>query len=161
MRAIKNVLNLFVRVVSELEIYLILGIIVLMLNELVLRNIIGTSFKGMTEMAGFLFLWLAFMGVIILYHQDRMIALDMFYAKTSGTTRTILWVLHKVVATALGCIMVVAFIGLYPYVSTEYYSSMPSFSKLWQYVPIAVTGGYLAIKSIVDLVERAHGGQSK
>jgi TRAP-type C4-dicarboxylate transport system permease small subunit len=111
----------------------------------------------MTELAGFMFLWMAFLGVIVLYDQNRMISLDMFFVRTRGKVHTILWVVHKVVAAVLGVIMVIAFLGLYPYVSTEYYSSMPSFAKLWQYVPMAITGGFLCIKSLYDLVEKARG----
>ena len=112
-------------------------------------------------MAGFMFLWMAFLGVIVLYDKQRMISLDMFYVRTKGTLKTVLWVIHKMVAAALGTIMVIAFFGLYPYVSTEYYSSMPKFAKLWQYVPMAITGSFLCIKSIYELVEKARGEKSR
>ncbi len=161
MHVIKKFLDFFVRLVSVLLMCLVAGIVLLMLNELVLRNILGKSFRGMTEMAGFMFLWMAFLGVIVLYDQNRMISLDMFFVRTRGRLHTSLWVLHKVVAAALGVIMIVAFWGLYPYVSTEYYSSMPTFAKLWQYVPMAITGGFLCIKSIYDLVEKARGEKSR
>ncbi|NLE16306.1 MAG: TRAP transporter small permease [Spirochaetales bacterium] len=157
MHAVKKLLDLFVRLVSTLLMCLVSGIVLLMLNELVLRNLLGKSFRGMTELAGFMFLWMAFLGVIVLYDQNRMISLDMFFVRTRGKVHTILWVVHKVVAAVLGVIMVIAFLGLYPYVSTEYYSSMPSFAKLWQYVPMAITGGFLCIKSLYDLVEKARG----
>ena len=157
MHAVKKLLDLFVRLVSTLLMCLVSGIVLLMLNELVLRNLLGKSFRGMTELAGFMFLWMAFLGVIVLYDLNRMISLDMFFVRTRGKVHTILWVVHKVVAAVLGVIMVIAFLGLYPYVSTEYYTSMPSFAKLWQYVPMAITGGFLCIKSLYDLVEKARG----
>ena len=161
MQLVKKLLDLFVRLVSVLLMCLVAGIVLLMLNELVLRNILGKSFRGMTEMAGFMFLWMAFLGVIVLYDKQRMISLDMFYVRTKGTLKIVLWVIHKMVAAALGTIMVIAFFGLYPYVSTEYYSSMPKFAKLWQYVPMAITGSFLCIKSIYELVEKARGEKSR
>lgn len=157
MQLVKKLLDLFVRLVSVLLMCLVSGIVLLMLNELVLRNLLGKSFRGMTEMAGFMFLWMAFLGVIVLYDQDRMISLDMFFVRTHDRLHTLLWVAHKVVAACLGTIMVIAFFGLYPYVSTEYYSSMPTFAKLWQYVPMAIAGSFLCIKSIYDLIEKARG----
>jgi TRAP-type C4-dicarboxylate transport system permease small subunit len=86
-----------------------------------------------------------------------MISLDMFYVRTSSRFKTILWVIHKMVSASLGVVMVIAFLGLYPFISTEYYSSMPTFSKLWQYVPMAVTGAFLCIKSLFELMEKARG----
>lgn len=161
MQLVKKLLDFFVRLVSVLLMYLVAGIVLLMLNELVLRNILGKSFRGMTELAGFMFLWMAFLGVIVLYDKQRMISLDMFYVRTKGTLKTVLWIIHKVVAATLGTIMVIAFFGLYPYVSTEYYSSMPTFAKLWQYVPMAITGSFLCIKSIYELVEKARGESNR
>lgn len=161
MQLIKKLLDFFVHLVSVLLMCLVAGIVLLMLNELVLRNILGKSFRGMTEMAGFMFLWMAFLGVIVLYDKQRMISLDMFYFRTKGTLKTVLWIIQKVVAAALGTIMVIAFFGLYPYVSTEYFSSMPTFAKLWQYVPMAITGSFLCIKSIYELVEKARGERSR
>lgn len=153
----KKILDGFVKVVSVLLMCLVAGIVLLMLNELVLRNFFDKSFRGMTELAGFMFLWTAFLGVIVLYDQNRMISLDMFYVRTHGKLRTILWVIHKLVAICLGTIMVLAFKGLYPFISTEYYSSMPTFAKLWQYVPMAITGGFLCIKSLYELMEKVRG----
>lgn len=161
MQTIKRFLDLFVKLVSVVLMGLVAGIVLLMLNELVLRNILGTSFRGMTELAGFMFLWMAFLGVIVLYDQNRMISLDMFYVRTKGMVRTVLWILHKLIAAALGVIMVIAFIGLYPFVSTEYYSSMPHFAKVWQYVPMVVTGSFLAVKSLFDLLAKVQKGRSR
>lgn len=50
--------------------------------------------------------------------------------------------------------MIAAFIGLYPFVSTEFFSSMPKFAKAWQYLPLAIAGLFLAVKGIYDMLER-------
>jgi len=154
MKYVKKLLDAFVVLVSVVLMCLISGIVLLMLNELFLRNILNKSFRGMTELAGFMFLWMAFLGIVVLYDQGRLIALDIFYLRTNGKNREVLWFVHRFVTTFLGAGMVVAFVGLYPFVSTEYFSSMPKFAKVWQYLPMAVAGGFLVIKSIFDLVER-------
>ncbi|NCC46986.1 MAG: TRAP transporter small permease [Bacteroidia bacterium] len=157
MQSLKKLMDYFVRMVSVALMCLIAGIVLLMLNELFLRNILGKSFRGMTELAGFMFLWMAFLGVIVLYDQNRMISLDMLFIRTKGPLKTALYCIQKVVAGILGLIMIVAFFGLYPYVSTEYFSSMPTFAKVWQYLPMAITGAFLCLKSLYDLIMKTKG----
>lgn len=154
MKVIKMLLDGFVKIVSVLLMLLVSGIVLLMLNELFLRNFLDKSFRGMTELAGFLFLWMAFLGIIVLYDQQRLISLDMLYVRAKEPLTTIFWYIHKIVSLSLGVIMIVSFIGLYPFVSTEYYSSMPNFAKLWQYLPLAITGGFLCIKSVFEILDK-------
>ncbi len=154
MKHVKNLLDAFVSLVSVMLMCLVSGIVLLMLNELFLRNIMNKSFRGMTELAGFMFLWMAFLGIVVLYDQGRLISLDMVYIRTKGASREVLWCIHRIVTIFLGTGMVVAFVGLYPFVSTEYFSSMTKFAKAWQYLPMAIAGGYLVIKSLYDLAER-------
>ncbi|WP_319475154.1 TRAP transporter small permease [uncultured Sphaerochaeta sp.] len=157
MVVIRKILDGFVKCISVLLMILVAGIVLLMLNELVLRNLLGSSFKGMTELSGFMFLWMAFLGIIVLYDQNRMISLDMFFVRTKGRLRTVLWVIQRCAAILLGIVMILAFKGLYPFISTEFYSSMPSFSKMYQYVPMVITGAFLCVKSMYDLVVKARG----
>ncbi|AEV29133.1 TRAP-type C4-dicarboxylate transport system, small permease component [Sphaerochaeta pleomorpha str. Grapes] len=154
MKVVKKILDGFVKAVSVSLMCLVAGIVLLMLNELFLRNFLDKSFRGMTELAGFMFLWMAFLGIIVLYDQNRLISLDMIYVRTKEPVTTIFWFLHKVIALCLGVIMVASFVGLYPYVSTEYFSSMPHFAKVWQYLPLAIAGGFLCIKSVYEIIEK-------
>jgi TRAP-type C4-dicarboxylate transport system permease small subunit len=155
MKVVKKLLDGFVKAVSVSLMCLVAGIVLLMLNELFLRNFLDKSFRGMTELAGFMFLWMAFLGIIVLYDQNRLISLDMLYVRTKEPLTTIFWFLHKLIALCLGVTMIVSFVGLYPYVSTEYFSSMPHFAKVWQYLPLAITGGFLSIKSVYEILEKA------
>ena len=154
MKLFKKILDGFVSFVSVVLMCLVAGIVLLMLNELFLRNILNKSFRGMTELAGFMFLWMAFLGIIVLDHQGRLITLDIFYLRTKGKIREGLWFVHKIAAVCLGISMIAAFIGLYPFVSTEFFSSMPKFAKAWQYLPLAIAGLFLAVKGIYDMLER-------
>jgi TRAP-type C4-dicarboxylate transport system permease small subunit len=154
MEFLKKILDGFVKAVSVLLMLLVASIVLLMLNELFLRNVLNKSFRGMTELAGFLFLWMAFLGIVVLYDKHRLISLDMLYVRSREPLSTVLWFVHNVVSLSLGAIMIVSFVGLYPYVSTEYYSSMPTFAKMWQYLPMPIAGGFLCIKSVSEIIEK-------
>lgn len=154
MRIFRKLLDIIVSITKVLLMLFISGIVLLMLNELFIRNVLNKSFRGMTELAGFMFLWIAFLGVLVLYDQDKLIRLDIVYARFRGKARTVVWTIQQLAAMILGIIMIVAFCGLYPYTSTEYYSSMPWFPKVWQYVPVAIAGGFMALASLYNILNR-------
>ena len=58
MKILKQVLDLFVKIVSALLIILIAGIVCVMLYELILRNVFNSSFRASTEICGFLFIFI-------------------------------------------------------------------------------------------------------
>ena len=155
MNIYKKILDGFIRLVCVLLIGSVLGLVAIMLNELIIRNIFNKSFRGMTELAGLLFLWMAFLGVAVLYDRDDLISIDMIYARTKGKVRTVFWYVRHAVTLGLGVVMIVSFCGLYPFVVTEYYSSMPKFSKMWQFLPLAVSGGFFVLKAVYNIIERA------
>lgn len=154
MKIFKMFLDGIVKIIHVLMMCLIAGIVLVILNELVLRNFFNKSFRGMTETSGCLFMWMAFLGIAALHDKNRFIALDMIYVKLKGTAKTVIWYIHTLVALCLGCIMVVSFAGLYPFVSTDHFSSMPSVSKFWLYLPMAVAGGFIVLKSLYSLLEK-------
>ncbi|MDR0583173.1 MAG: TRAP transporter small permease [Treponema sp.] len=155
MKIFKGILDIISKAAQILLICLIGGIVLLMLNEIFIRNFLNKSFRGMTEMAGFLFMWMAFLGVAVLYDKERLIALDTFSAMIKGRGKLIIWYVNRIVALCLGLIMVIAFFGLFPFVSTEYFSSMPKFSRVWHYLPLAVCGGFMVLKSVYNLIEKS------
>jgi TRAP-type C4-dicarboxylate transport system permease small subunit len=154
MRIFKRILDGISSAVQVLLICLVAAIVLLMLNEIFIRNFLNKSFRGMTELAGFFFMWMAFLGVMVLYDQDRLIALDTFSSMIKGNGKTILWYVNRIAAFCLGLVMVIAFIGLFPFVSTEYFSSMPKFSKVWHYLPLALCGGFMVLKSVYGIIEK-------
>jgi TRAP-type C4-dicarboxylate transport system permease small subunit len=162
MKVFKKILDGISKTARALMMCLIAGIVLLMLNEIVLRNFFNKSFRGMTETAGFLFMWMAFLGIAVLYDKNRLIALDMFYVRFKGAVKNIVWYVHTIIGFCLGSVMVAAFIGLFPFVSTEHFSSMPKFSKVWQYLPLAIAGGFMALRARYSLLEhilRKEGGR--
>lgn len=118
-----------------------------------MRNLFNKSFQGMTELAGFFFLWMAFLGIPILFDQNSLITLDVLYTHVNEKLKKIFWYIQQVVVVGLGIVMVIAFIGLFPFVITEYYSSMSGFSKMWQFLPISVCGCFLSFKALYNIIE--------
>ena len=154
MKLYKKITDIFVRIVSGLLMLLVGGIVAIMLSELALRNFFNKSFRSSTELCGFLFMWMAFLGIIVLYDQNRLITLDMIYVRVSEKVRNLLWFINKVVSVGLGIIMIVAYCGMYKINSSSYFSTMQFLSKAWHFLPMAIAGGFIVIKSIYQLAER-------
>lgn len=154
MKILKQVLDLFVKIVSALLIILIAGIVCVMLYELILRNVFNSSFRASTELCGFLFMWMAFLGVIVLYDKDGLITLDILYAHSKPSVQTVFWFINKVFSIGLGVIMVVAYAGMYKVNSTSYFSTMQFLSKAWHFLPMAIAGTFIAIKSVHQIYEK-------
>ena len=102
-------------------------LVVVIVTELLRRNFLNQSYRGTIEVCGIAFLWMAFIGLIPLYHNSGLM---------------------------LGVVMVVAFVAQYPYVSTRTYStfSIPVPYTI-QYIPMALAGAYMALKSVEQMVE--------
>ena len=92
MKAYRKIIDIIVKLASLIVMLCVSGIIFIMMYELVLRNIANKSFRATTELCGFLFMWMAFIGLIILYDQNRMIALDMLYVRVNEKIQTMLTV---------------------------------------------------------------------
>ena len=122
--------------------------------ELFRRNFLGQSFAGNVQLCGILFLWMAFSGLIPLYHNSGLMRLDFLVSRTKGAVYEVLYFVNKLFSLMLGVVMVLAFFYQYPFVSTRTY---PSFSVkipyTVQYVPMAIAGVYMAVKTVEQLAE--------
>ena len=96
MKIYKQITDIFVKIVSVILMCLIASLVGVMLYELSLRNFLNKSFRASTELCGFLFMWMAFLGVIVLYDQDRLITLDMLYVRATPKVQTIFWMINKI-----------------------------------------------------------------
>ena len=113
MKIYKQITDIFVKIVSVILMCLIASLVGVMLYELSLRNFLNKSFRASTELCGFLFMWMAFLGVIVLYDQDRLITLDMLYVRATPKVQTTFWMINKIFSLGLGIIMIVAYQGMY------------------------------------------------
>jgi TRAP-type C4-dicarboxylate transport system permease small subunit len=134
---------------------MIAALVVVIVTELVRRNFFNQSYRGTIEVCGICFLWMAFIGIIPLYHDSGLMRLDFLVTRTHGTTRQVIYFIEKIVSLMLGIVMIVAFVAQYPYVSTRTYSTFTlKVPYTIQYVPMAIAGAYMALKSAEQLVER-------
>ena len=84
-----------------------------------------------------------------------MLRLDFLVSKTKGKLADGLYLVNKLFSLLLGVVMVIAFIAQYPFVSTRTYATF-SFPLPYtvQYVPMAIAGAFIAVKSVEQIVER-------
>ncbi|MCR5291032.1 MAG: TRAP transporter small permease [Treponema sp.] len=157
MNIYKKLIDIIIKCISVLLVCTVGFIVLLMLNELIIRNVFNKSFRGMTELAGFLFLWMAFLGIPVLFYRKSLITLDIVSSRVTGKIKVIFWYIQQIVAFCLGIVMVVAFINLYPFVVTEYYSSMPTFSKMWQFLPLGIGGFFMSLEALYNILAKIMG----
>ena len=134
---------------------MIAGLVVVIVGELVNRNLFNSSNRATIEICGIQFLWMAFIGVIPLYHENGLMRLDFLVSRIHGWAGEALYYINKLFSFGLGVVMVIAFAAQYPYVSTRFYSTF-SFPLAYtiQYVPMAIAGAYMAFDTIVQVLDR-------
>ena len=161
MKIYKQITDIFVKIVSVILMCLIASLVGVMLYELSLRNFLNKSFRASTELCGFLFMWMAFLGVIVLYDQDRLITLDMLYVRATPKVQTTFWMINKIFSLGLGIIMIVAYQGMYKINSTSYFSTMQFVSKAWHFLPMAIAGGFIVVKTVYQVLDRIQTQRGK
>ncbi len=161
MKLYRKLLDIIKKISTLIMLVCILGIVVIMLSELVVRNTINISFRWSTELNGFLFMWMAFMGLISLVDENRMINLDMIYSRVDDNVRNIFWIIIKVATIFLGIVMIISYKDMYPILATSKFSTMQKLTKAWHYLPCAIAGGYFALVSIYELLDMFIGGKNK
>ena len=107
MKIYRKILDIIVKTATILVMLFVSGIVLIMMYELILRNVANKSFRPTTELCGFLFMWMAFIGLIILYDEERLISLDMVYTRVNQTVQKIFWYFTKVFSLVLGVTMVI------------------------------------------------------
>lgn len=132
---------------------MVAGMVIMIVAELINRNVFDGSFRATIEICGIFFLWMAFIGLIPLYCRNGLMRLDFLVARTRGALEQILYLLNKLVSLVLGVVMVIAFVAQYPFVSTRYYATILWLPYTVQYVPMAIAGAYIALKTVEQLIE--------
>ena len=134
---------------------MIAGLVVVIVGELVNRNLFNSSNRATIEICGIQFLWMAFIGVIPLYHENGLMRLDFLVSRIHGWAGEAFYFINKLFSFGLGVVMVIAFAAQYPYVSTRFYSTFSfPLSYTIQYVPMAIAGAYMAFDTIVQVLDR-------
>ncbi len=113
-----------------------------------------TSWLPTTEVCGILFLWMAFIGLIPLVHNSGLMRLDFLISRLKGAFSEFIWYMTIAIIGAFGIAMIFAFVTQYPFVSTRTYATMPSLTYTIQYVPLAISGAYMAADSVDKIIGR-------
>lgn len=133
---------------------MIAGLVIVIVAELCNRNFLNKSFRATIEICGIMFLWMAFIGLIPLYESSGLMRLDFLVSKVKGPAYQALYLVNKAASLMLGIVMVVAFVAQYPYVSTRFYSTFKfQLPYTIQYIPMAVSGAFIALKTVEQLLE--------
>ena len=154
MKSYRKLLDIIVKIVSGALMLLVAGIVAMMLSELIARNLFNKSFRFSTELCGFMFMWMAFLGVIVLYDRNGLISLDILYRNVPDKVQTVFWYISKVFSIILGATKIVAYCGMYKINSTSYFSTMQFLSKAWHFLPMALAGGFIVLDSIYQLLDQ-------
>ena len=129
------------------------GLVLMIVCELIGRNFFNFSFRAMIEICGILFLWMAFMGIIPLYNNNALMRLDFLSSRMKGFTSKLFFVLNKLFSGMLGVVMIIAFNLQYPFISTRTYATIPQLPYTIQYLPMALAGGFIVLKTVEQLIE--------
>ena len=155
MKMIKKISAVISKAAEIICMLMIAGLVVVIVGELINRNIFNGSNRATIEICGIQFLWMAFIGIIPLYHGSGLMRLDFLVSRVHGAAGEVLYFINKLFSFGLGVVMVIAFIAQYPYVSTRFYSTF-SFPLAYtiQYIPMAIAGVYMAFETVIQVLDR-------
>lgn len=155
MKIIKKISAVISKAAEIICMLMIAGLVVVIVGELINRNIFNGSNRATIEICGIQFLWMAFIGIIPLYHGSGLMRLDFLVSRVHGAAGEVLYFINKLFSFGLGVVMVIAFIAQYPYVSTRFYSTF-SFPLAYtiQYIPMAIAGVYMAFETVIQVLDR-------
>ena len=138
MKVLTKITDTISKVAEWIIMAMILGLVGLIVTELCRRNFLNQSWLPTTELCGILFLWMAFIGIIPLYNKSGLIRLDFLVTRLHGL--------------GLGVVMIMAFNAQYRFVASRTYATMPNVHYTIQYIPMAIAGVFIALKSFEMLV---------
>lgn len=155
MKMIKKISAAISKAAEIICMLMIAGLVVVIVGELINRNIFNGSNRATIEICGIQFLWMAFIGIIPLYHESGLMRLDFLVSRVHGAAGEVLYFINKLFSFGLGVVMVIAFIAQYPYVSTRFYSTF-SFPLAYtiQYIPMGIAGVYMAFETVIQVLDR-------
>lgn len=164
MKVLTKITDTISKVAEWIIMVMILGLVGLIVAELFRRNFLNQSWLPTTELCGILFLWMAFIGIIPLFSRAGLIRLDFLVTRLHGITAEVVWYITDLVSLGLGIVMIIAFNAQYRFVASRTYATMPSIPYTIQYIPMAIAGAFIALKSIEQLVNHVaakKGGETE
>ena len=155
MKILKKISAVISKAAEIICMLMIAGLVVVIVGGVNNRNLFNSSNRATIEICGIQFLWMAFIGIIPLYHGSGLMRLDFLVSRVHGAAGEVLYFINKLFSFGLGVVMVVAFIAQYPYVSTRFYSTF-SFPLAYtiQYIPMGIAGVYMAFDTVIQVLDR-------
>ncbi len=164
MKLFKTITDWIAKLAEIICMVMIAALVVIIVLELARRNFLNQSYRGTVELCGIAFLWMAFIGLIPLYHDHGLMRLDFLVSRLKGAAGEAVYYINKAFSLMLGIVMVVAFVAQAPYVGTRTYStfSIPVPYTV-QYIPMALAGAYIAVTTVYQVLEHilARGGTAQ
>lgn len=155
MKVFRKITDVIAKVCEIICMVMIAALVLVIVIELLRRNFLNQSYRGTIEVCGICFLWMAFIGLIPLYHDSGLMRLDFLVANAKGPIGEVLYFANKLFSLMLGVVMVIAFRAQLEYVGTRFYSTFTlKVPYTVQYIPMALAGAYIAIVSVQHMIER-------
>lgn len=154
MKIFKSITDGIVKVTEILLMLLVAGLVGLIVYELTIRNLFNKSFRASIEICGILFMWMTFLGIIYLYDKSRLMRFDILLTRVGKGLNQVFWVINKAASLMLGVVMVIAFISMYPFFSTRFFSTIPSLSYAIMFIPMGLAGAFIALKTVLQMIDR-------
>lgn len=156
----KKFLDLIARAARVLLMIFLGEIGVLLLMELYSRSFFNRTLPFYRNLCILLFLWITFLGVIILYNRDRLVSLELFYLQAPPALRRKFRLVEHAASLAFGILMTAACVqGILQY-SHAGFSSYQLFSKIWKIVPVILAGLFITLKTLYLLLETRDSKES-
>jgi len=154
MKTFKKITDVIAKAAEIICMVMIAALVVIIVLELIRRNFFNKSYRGTVELCGIAFLWMAFIGLIPLYHDHGLMRLDFLVSRLKGPVGEAVYYINKAFSLMLGIVMVVAFVAQAPYIGTRTYStfSIPVPYTI-QYVPMALAGAYIAVTTVYQVLD--------
>ena len=92
--------------------------------------------------------------LLLTVHSSKsgLIRLDFLVTRLHGVAAEIVWYITDLIGLGLGVVMIVAFNAQYRFVASRTYATMPNVHYTIQYIPMAIAGAFIALKSLEMLV---------
>ncbi len=129
----------------------IAALAVITVLELVRRGLSNRSYRGAVELCDIIFLWMAFMGLIPLYHDNGLIRLDFLVGRLKGSAAEAVFYLNKAFSLMLGFSMAAAY-AVQALTGAGPACSIPVPFAV-RYIPMALAGAYIAAATVYQILD--------
>ncbi len=152
MKVYKAIVDTLAKIGTVVACLTIAGIVVVIIAEVINRNVFNQSFSPTIEICGILFMYMTFFGLIPLFRNDGLLSLGFLYARLSGTPKHVLYVIGKVSVVILGAVMILSFVAMFKFTNTSFYATIPWLPYSFLYVNTAIAGVCMILIGVYQIL---------